>query len=689
MRVALLEMDEASRAVHSRLIALRSAPVPLPIPPEPSETTADRAGAAGFGSRAGGQPRSAGAASRPTGARQRGPGAADEGAAARAARQSQSDDDRHRHRARRAGVPVEAGAAPVPVLPPENSEPTVVNEPTATRSRIPTLPRVETRAPGAPYTLPANPLSELGADDVDRSSSARCSRPTPTRGPASPTRRRRPTPAGGPARRDTQLRGPGGFAAMLPPALQGRALRVAPYAAGRGRRHRHRVRMRGKPPAPPAVVAVAPAARARGPRPRAGDPAAGGEDRGARPDGDPAARRSRRRRRASPRARNAPARAARGPRNGAGAARKAGRRPKARPRSRRPEKAAAAEKPAGAGEGRCGREAGRRRRRPRRPRSRRRRRRRWRPRSRPRREGRAGREAGGAAEARGGREAGGAAEGRGGRKAGARRETRAAGRRAGGRVRRAGRVHGPRRHRAEGREGDLGRQVIGAARSTPRASPAVPPGSRSIASAGRSVTLDVNAQAGERRPAFTNGCAARAARWSSARRRRARRSPSIASPPGTAPKDVDVQRYEKVPVKVTLKGHQPWNKSDLPQGIRDEARRPARPAQVNALATADWALGNGRVLAVFGPVLILTGIAGFLIPPRFALMSGAPAYNVFHIVFGMIGTALVVGEERDRRRRVQPRLRHRRRLPGGRGRGGLVSRRGSSATSPPITSSTS
>src|SRR5215471_14345850 len=39
MRVALLEMDDASRAVHRRLVALRSAPVPLPIPPEPSETT--------------------------------------------------------------------------------------------------------------------------------------------------------------------------------------------------------------------------------------------------------------------------------------------------------------------------------------------------------------------------------------------------------------------------------------------------------------------------------------------------------------------------------------------------------------------------------------------------------------------------------------------------------------------------
>jgi hypothetical protein len=63
---------------------------------------------------------------------------------------------------------------------------------------------------------------------------------------------------------------------------------------------------------------------------------------------------------------------------------------------------------------------------------------------------------------------------------------------------------------------------------------------------------------------------------------------------------------------------------------------------VNALATADWALVNGRVLGVFGPVLIVAGIAGFLSPPRHALMSGAPAYNVFHVTCGVIGTALVV-----------------------------------------------
>ena len=65
---------------------------------------------------------------------------------------------------------------------------------------------------------------------------------------------------------------------------------------------------------------------------------------------------------------------------------------------------------------------------------------------------------------------------------------------------------------------------------------------------------------------------------------------------------------------------------------------------MNALTAADWALVNARVLGVFGPVLIATGISGFLIPPRFALMSGAPAYNIFHIVAGAIGTALVVAK---------------------------------------------
>ena len=46
---------------------------------------------------------------------------------------------------------------------------------------------------------------------------------------------------------------------------------------------------------------------------------------------------------------------------------------------------------------------------------------------------------------------------------------------------------------------------------------------------------------------------------------------------------------------------------------------------------------NYYVLLIFAPLLILTGIAGFLIPERKSLTSGAPAYNVFHIIFGLGG----------------------------------------------------
>ncbi len=56
-------------------------------------------------------------------------------------------------------------------------------------------------------------------------------------------------------------------------------------------------------------------------------------------------------------------------------------------------------------------------------------------------------------------------------------------------------------------------------------------------------------------------------------------------------------------------------------------------------AAAHW---NARLLGLFGPILIVTGLAGFLVPPRLALMSGAPPYDVFHITFGALGTALVL-----------------------------------------------
>lgn len=46
---------------------------------------------------------------------------------------------------------------------------------------------------------------------------------------------------------------------------------------------------------------------------------------------------------------------------------------------------------------------------------------------------------------------------------------------------------------------------------------------------------------------------------------------------------------------------------------------------------------NFLTLAIFAPILILAGVAGFLLPAEMSLTSGAPAYNVFHIAFGIIG----------------------------------------------------
>ena len=49
---------------------------------------------------------------------------------------------------------------------------------------------------------------------------------------------------------------------------------------------------------------------------------------------------------------------------------------------------------------------------------------------------------------------------------------------------------------------------------------------------------------------------------------------------------------------------------------------------------------NYVALAIFGPVLLVVGSAGFLVPSRFAITSGSPAYNVFHVLFGFIGSAI-------------------------------------------------
>lgn len=48
---------------------------------------------------------------------------------------------------------------------------------------------------------------------------------------------------------------------------------------------------------------------------------------------------------------------------------------------------------------------------------------------------------------------------------------------------------------------------------------------------------------------------------------------------------------------------------------------------------------NRRVAQVFGATLLAIGLAGFLVPARRAPTSGAPAYNIFHLLFGAVGIA--------------------------------------------------
>jgi hypothetical protein len=53
---------------------------------------------------------------------------------------------------------------------------------------------------------------------------------------------------------------------------------------------------------------------------------------------------------------------------------------------------------------------------------------------------------------------------------------------------------------------------------------------------------------------------------------------------------------------------------------------------------------NQKTLMVLAPLLILTGIAGFVIPEAYSPMSGMAAYNLFHIIFGSIGLAITMAK---------------------------------------------
>ncbi len=50
---------------------------------------------------------------------------------------------------------------------------------------------------------------------------------------------------------------------------------------------------------------------------------------------------------------------------------------------------------------------------------------------------------------------------------------------------------------------------------------------------------------------------------------------------------------------------------------------------------------NYYVLIFFAPLLIIIGVLGFAIPDKKSPTSGAPAYNIFHIIFGMIGVGIL------------------------------------------------
>jgi len=58
-------------------------------------------------------------------------------------------------------------------------------------------------------------------------------------------------------------------------------------------------------------------------------------------------------------------------------------------------------------------------------------------------------------------------------------------------------------------------------------------------------------------------------------------------------------------------------------------------------APLGWSRRNLWLTGLFGPVLILTGVAGLLLPARLSLMSNAVPYDLFHIAFGLLGIALV------------------------------------------------
>jgi hypothetical protein len=55
---------------------------------------------------------------------------------------------------------------------------------------------------------------------------------------------------------------------------------------------------------------------------------------------------------------------------------------------------------------------------------------------------------------------------------------------------------------------------------------------------------------------------------------------------------------------------------------------------------------NFLTLAIFAPILVLVGILGFVIPADKSPTSGATPYNIFHLLFGIVGAIIIlIGNE--------------------------------------------
>src|SRR5678815_524798 len=83
-------------------------------------------------------------------------------------------------------------------------------------------------------------------------------------------------------------------------------------------------------------------------------------------------------------------------------------------------------------------------------------------------------------------------------------------------------------------------------------------------------------------------------------------------------------------------GSPEWTFKSATQSNWSTNRMPARGSTTMENKTL-----NQKTLMVLAPLLVLTGIAGFVIPEQYSLMGGAAPYNTFHLIFGIVGLLLI------------------------------------------------